>query len=81
MADRFSPVAITGMGVVCSIAHAIPDFTKAIREGRHGFTKLPVDENHSVRIGALVQDFVWQGLGGVVEDRASPVCIRALERC
>ena len=60
MADRFSPVAITGMGVVCSIAHAIPEFTKAIREGRHGFTKLPVDENHSVRIGALVQDFVWR---------------------
>jgi malonyl-ACP decarboxylase len=61
MADRFSPVAITGMGVICSIAHAIPEFTKAIREGRHGMTKLPVDENHSVRIGALVQDFGWQG--------------------
>jgi malonyl-ACP decarboxylase len=60
MADCFSPVAITGLGVICSIAHTIPEFTQAIREGRHGVTKLPVDENHAVRIGALVKDFVWQ---------------------
>jgi malonyl-ACP decarboxylase len=60
MADCFRPVAITGLGVVCSIAHTIPEFTRALREGRHGFTKLPVDENHAVRIGALVKDFVWQ---------------------
>jgi malonyl-ACP decarboxylase len=60
MADCFSPVAITGLGVICSIAHKIPEFTRAIREGRHGITKLPVDANHAVRIGALVKDFVWQ---------------------
>lgn len=61
MADCFSPVAITGMGVVCSIAKTVPEFTQAIREGRHGITNLPVDEYHSVRIGALVTDFEWQG--------------------
>jgi malonyl-ACP decarboxylase len=60
MADCFSPVAITGLGVICSIAHTIPEFTRAIQEGRHGIAKLPVDENQSVRIGALVKDFVWQ---------------------
>jgi malonyl-ACP decarboxylase len=61
MAEHFSPVAITGMGVICSIAQTIPEFIKAIREGQHGITNLPVDENRSVRIGALVKDFVWQG--------------------
>jgi malonyl-ACP decarboxylase len=60
MADCFAPVAITGLGVICSIAHTIPEFTRAIREGRHGITKLPVDASHSVRIGAMVKDFVWQ---------------------
>ena len=60
MTDRFSPVAITGMGVVCSIADTVPEFTKAIREGRHGIAKLLGDENNSVRIGAVVQNFVWQ---------------------
>jgi malonyl-ACP decarboxylase len=58
--SELSPVAITGMGVVCSIAHTIPEFTQAIREGRHGITNLPVDKNHSVRIGALIKDFAWQ---------------------
>lgn len=60
MADCFLPVAITGLGVICSIAHTTPEFTRAILEGRHGMTKLPVDANHAVRIGALVKDFVWQ---------------------
>ena len=61
MADRFSPVAITGMGLVCSIAHTIPEFTNAILEGRHGMTNLPVDKDQSVRIGALIKDFDWKG--------------------
>jgi malonyl-ACP decarboxylase len=60
MVARFLPVAITGMGVVCSIAQTIPEFTQAIREGRHGIANLPVEENQSVRIGALIKDFVWQ---------------------
>ncbi len=60
MADRFSPVAITGMGIVCSIAHTIPEFVQAIREGRQGMINLPACENQSVRIGALVQNFVWR---------------------
>ena len=60
MVARFSPVAITGMGVVCSIAQTIPEFTQAIREGRHGIVNLPVEENQSVRIGALIKDFFWQ---------------------
>jgi malonyl-ACP decarboxylase len=61
MADRFTPVAITGMGVVCSIAQTIPEFTNAIREGRHGITNLSEDESRSVRIGARVLDFDWRG--------------------
>jgi malonyl-ACP decarboxylase len=61
MVDRFSPVAITGMGLICSIAQTIPEFTEAIQEGRHGIAKLPVDENRSVRIGALIKDFTWKG--------------------
>ena len=60
MADRFSPVAITGMGLVCSIARTIPEFTKAILEGRHGMTNLPVDKDQSVRVGALIKDFAWK---------------------
>jgi malonyl-ACP decarboxylase len=61
MADRSSPVAITGMGLVCSIARTIPEFTKAILEGRHGITNLPVDKDQSVRVGALLKDFDWKG--------------------
>src|SRR3984957_19056240 len=61
MADRRSPVAITGMGLVCSIARTIPEFTNAILEGRHGMTNLPGDNEQSVRIGALIKDFAWKG--------------------
>ncbi len=61
MADRFTPVAITGMGLVCSIARTIPEFTKAILEGRHGMTNLPVAKEQSVRVGALIKDFDWKG--------------------
>src|ERR1700730_3125366 len=60
MADRRSPVAITGMGLVCSIARTIPEFTKAILEGRHGITNLLVDKDRSVRVGALIKDFAWK---------------------
>jgi malonyl-ACP decarboxylase len=61
MADRCSPVAITGMGLVCSIARTIPEFTDALLEGRHGMTNLPVDRDQSVRVGALIKDFAWKG--------------------
>src|SRR5271165_291058 len=63
MADCSSPVAITGIG--------------AIREGRHGITNLPVDENHSVRIGALVQDFVWQSWVESLKSREPGIYARA----
>jgi malonyl-ACP decarboxylase len=77
MADRSSPVAITGMGVVCSIAHAIPEFIEAIREGRHGITNLPVDENHSVRIGALIENFGWQSWVESLKSREPGIYARA----
>ena len=60
MADRFTPVAITGMGLVCSIARTIPEFTRAIREGRHGMSNLPVAKDQSVHVGALIKDFDWK---------------------
>src|ERR1700760_4841780 len=60
MADRCSPVAITGMGLVCRIARTIPEFTDALLAGRHGMTNLPVDKGQPVRIGALIKDFAWK---------------------
>jgi malonyl-ACP decarboxylase len=59
--DNLSPpIAITGMGVVCSIAQNVPDFAQAIRNGCCGIAHLPTKKNHSVQIAALVRDFKWQ---------------------
>ena len=40
-------------------------------------TNLPVDENHSVRIGALVQDFVWQSWVESLKSREPGIYARA----
>src|SRR4051794_40507670 len=55
-----SPVAVTGMGIVCSIAHDIPSFEEALREGRSGFSALPPEEGASVAVAGLVRDFAWR---------------------
>jgi malonyl-ACP decarboxylase len=60
MDNLFEPVAVTGMGIVCSIANTVPEFAEAIRAGSSGITHLPNRENHSVRVGAPILDFSWQ---------------------
>jgi malonyl-ACP decarboxylase len=55
-----SPVSITGMGVICSIAWSIPDFVHALRDGRCGITHLSANEKQAVQIGALIRGFEWR---------------------
>ncbi len=33
-------VAVTGIGVICSVADSVPTFAEALREGRRGFTRI-----------------------------------------
>jgi malonyl-ACP decarboxylase len=55
MAGALKPAAITGMGVVCSIASDLAEFSGAIRAGRSGIVK--IDSSNSVRFGATLQNF------------------------
>ena len=55
MGVAFKPVAITGMGVVCSIASDLAEFVGAIRAGRSGI--LRIDSSNGVRFGATLQNF------------------------
>jgi malonyl-ACP decarboxylase len=65
------------MGVICSVALAVPDFVRALREGRCGITHLPVSEKQTVQIGALIQDFRWRDYLNVLETEEPVLCARA----
>jgi malonyl-ACP decarboxylase len=55
MPEAFKPVAVTGMGIVCSIARDLPAFNEAIRAGRSGIVR--ANSSNGVRFGATLQDF------------------------
>jgi malonyl-ACP decarboxylase len=55
MPATFKPAAITGMGIVCSIASDLVAFGGAIRAGRSGIIR--ANSSNSVRFGATLQDF------------------------
>jgi malonyl-ACP decarboxylase len=54
MPGELNSVAITGMGIVCSIACDLPRFGEAIRAGRSGIVR--ADSENGVRYGATLQD-------------------------
>jgi malonyl-ACP decarboxylase len=55
MPEAFKPVAVTGMGIVCSIACDLPTFGEAIRAGRSGIVR--ANSSSGFRFGAILQDF------------------------
>ena len=55
-----SGVAITGCGVVCSIAHSLPALAQALREGRSGIRRIEARAKHAPTVAAEVRDFDWR---------------------
>lgn len=55
MPAAFKPAAITGMGIVCSIASDLVAFSGAIRAGRSGIIR--ANSSNGVRFGATLQSF------------------------
>lgn len=54
------PVAVTGMGIISSIASTIPDFVEALRVGRCGVIDLNLPPEISVRTGAVLTNLPWR---------------------
>lgn len=53
-------VAVTGMGVVCSMARTVAEFETGLREGRCGISLMGAAESRSVHVGGILRDFSWQ---------------------
>ena len=53
-------VAVTGMGVICSVGRSVPEFGQAIRSGTCGITHLPDEETQSIRVAAVIRNFSWE---------------------
>ncbi len=52
-------ISITGMGVVCRMAHDVEAFAQALKAGHCGITRLP-EPTPSVKVAATMGDFAWQ---------------------
>ncbi|WP_371778500.1 beta-ketoacyl synthase N-terminal-like domain-containing protein [Streptosporangium subroseum] len=69
-------VAVTGMGVVCSIGADVPSFTRALWKGRCGIQPVPDTDAGGAarRLAAVVRGFSFDG--GVARRRLLPESIR-----
>lgn len=57
---RDRAVAVTGAGVVCSIAGSVAELGTALRQGRCGVTRYDDPDTPSIRVAATLRDFSWQ---------------------
>ena len=53
-------VAVTGAGVVCSIAGNAAELEEALRQGRCGISSHHDPESPSIQVAATIRDFSWQ---------------------
>lgn len=71
-------VLVTGMGVICSIAHDVASFSNALREGRSGIERIPDAGENQPAFSAEMRDFDF--LNAVERRAALPVELRAAAR-
>jgi malonyl-ACP decarboxylase len=76
MVSLSRPVVITGMGVLCSVASDLPEFDRAMRQGRCGISQID-SPNTAVRFGATLVHFDFDSWLGDLSSMAPPLCQRA----
>jgi len=69
-------IAITGMGVICSIASDINEFRIAIRDGRCGIRQLGLP-NSAIKFGASLGNFDFDAWLDQLRSTAAPLFKRA----
>ncbi|HEX6565744.1 MAG TPA: beta-ketoacyl synthase N-terminal-like domain-containing protein [Chthoniobacterales bacterium] len=69
-------VAITGMGVICSIASDIDEFRAALRHGRCGVRQLH-SQNTTIQVGATLRHFDFDTWLDQLSSTAAPLFKRA----
>ena len=63
-------VAVTGMGVICSVGRSVAEFEAALRKGRCGISALDAPPDQSVQVAGIIRDFSWQeAIEPLIQDR------------